>query len=247
MQQTQQISARSRLRAEREQALLQLAKGILLQEGFSALTMDRLTAVSAVSKGTIYNHFCSKEDVLTALAVDSLQRLNALFTLAISAGSHSRECAVALHYAYSLFGETQPTAFYCLINSASPAMQEKTSAARLQLRQQLEQQLMAQCGRLFQQALADGVLQGDAAAVARWTYLNWALAFGTHALYGPGQQLGIAGDVSRSEICLQGLNVLFDGMRWQPLSTDWDYQQSWHSLAQRLQTPLLAIINKEYA
>ena len=45
--------------------MLQLAQQLLQQDGFTGLTMDRLTAVSEVSKGTIYNHFCSKEDLIT--------------------------------------------------------------------------------------------------------------------------------------------------------------------------------------
>lgn len=247
MQPVQATTARSRQRLLREQNLLQLARQILLQEGFSGLTMDRLTAVSTVSKGTIYNHFSSKEDVLTALAIDSLQRLQALFTLAAQAGAHSRERVLALHYAYSLFGELQPTSFYCLINSASPAMQEKTSAARLTLRIQLEQRLMEQCEQLLQQACDEGALSAPQTSIARLAYLNWAVAFGMNALYVPGQQLWMAGNVSRSDICLQGLNLLFDGMGWQPLSNAWDYQQSWHSLAQRLEAPLTEIINKEWS
>lgn len=108
MTQPESPSLRSRQRQQREAQLLQLARHIVQQEGFAALTMDRLTALSDVSKGTIYNHFCSKEDVLTALSISCLQRLHLLFQLAVQQGTHSRECALALHYSYCLFGESEP-------------------------------------------------------------------------------------------------------------------------------------------
>lgn len=59
--------------ADREVELILLAKGIVQKEGFANLTMDKLTAASSYSKGTIYNHFCSKEDVVLALCIHSLK------------------------------------------------------------------------------------------------------------------------------------------------------------------------------
>ncbi len=60
--------------ADREVELVQLAKTIVEEQGFTNLTMDRLTALSAYSKGTIYNHFCSKEDVIIALCIDGIKK-----------------------------------------------------------------------------------------------------------------------------------------------------------------------------
>ena len=102
-------TARSLARLQREQRLLQLAQQVLQQDGFAGFTMDRLTALSDVSKGTLYNHFSSKEDVLTALSVDSLQRLLQQFQHAIKFNGHSRERALALHYAYHTFSAAEPT------------------------------------------------------------------------------------------------------------------------------------------
>lgn len=47
--------------ADREVELIQLAKSLVQEQGFANLTMDKLTSASSYSKGTIYNHFCSKE------------------------------------------------------------------------------------------------------------------------------------------------------------------------------------------
>ncbi len=246
MTQPESPSLRSRQRQQREAQLLQLARHIVQQEGFAALTMDRLTALSDVSKGTIYNHFCSKEDVLTALSISCLQRLHLLFQLAVQQGTHSRECALALHYSYCLFGESEPALFLCLFSAATPAVLEKASAERLALRLQLEQQLLAQCEQLIKQACQQQVLPSPAGSgVSHYAYLNWALAFGSNALFAPGQHLGLFNQISLADVCLQGVNLLFDGMGWQPLSTQQNYHQYWQQLDLQLKPRLLEVIHKE--
>ncbi len=47
--------------ADREVELVQLAKSLVQEQGFANLTMDKLTAASSYSKGTIYNHFVAKK------------------------------------------------------------------------------------------------------------------------------------------------------------------------------------------
>jgi AcrR family transcriptional regulator len=220
---------------QREQQLLQLAQGILQQDGFAGLTMDRLTAVSEVSKGTIYNHFCSKEDLMTALSVDSLQRQLLLFQQALLLPGHSRERALALHYAYYRFSTTEPTLFLCLLSATTPAVVEKSSAARLAQRQVLERQLLSCCEQVITEAIADKALQLQAGrGFDELTYLQWALAFGGNALYGPTQQMGLFAGLEQQQLMLSGVNLLLDGLNWTPLSADFDYQRSWRRIAAML-------------
>ncbi|MDZ7871145.1 MAG: TetR/AcrR family transcriptional regulator [Rheinheimera sp.] len=225
-------NARSKARQQREQQLLELAQQILNQDGFTGLTMDRLASLSDVSKGTLYNHFSSKEDVLTALSVDSLQRLLKLFQRASSFSGHSRERALALHQAYHKFSAAEPTLFLCLLSAATPGVMEKSSPTRLQQRQQLEMQLLQYCQRVLSDALADGSLQLPAGvALEQWSFINWALAFGCNALFVPLRQLGLFTDLAAPQVNLHSINLLFDGMGWLPLSSGWDYQQSWQQIS----------------
>ena len=224
-------NSRSRVRQEREQALLALAQQVLRQEGFAGLTMDRLTALSDVSKGTLYNHFSSKEDVLTALSVDSLERLQQLFQLALGFGGQSRERALALHHAYHRFSAAEPTLFLCLLTAATPGVMEKSSAQRLQRRQQLETDLLSMCQTVLTDALADGSLTLPAGlAIEQYSFINWAVAFGCNALFVPLRQLGLFASLEAGQVNLHSINLLFDGMGWLPLSADWDYQDSWQRI-----------------
>ncbi|WP_306521973.1 TetR/AcrR family transcriptional regulator [Rheinheimera sp.] len=226
---------RARNKLLREQQLLQLAQNILQQDGFAGLTMDRLTAASEVSKGTIYNHFCSKEDLITALSVDSLQRQLLLFHQVLALPGHSRERALALHYAYYRFSTAEPTLFLCLLSATTAAVVEKTSATRLAQRQALEQQLLSCCEQVINQAIADKALQLQAGrGIDQLTYLQWALAFGANALYGPSQQMGFFQGLEQQQLMLAGINLLLDGLDWTPLSGQFDYQQSWRRIAAAL-------------
>lgn len=225
------LSKRMLAKQQREQELLMLAQHILQQEGFAGLTMDRLTALSPVSKGTIYNHFCSKEDLITALSVDSLQRQLALLQRAQQIPGNSREQALALHLAYHRFSMTEPTLFLCLLTATTPGVVEKSSAARLALRQQLEFQLAAIC----QQTMAKAITLGDLAQPVgdssdALAFVQWALAFGSNALLKPTQQLGLFGQLPPQPTMLLGINLLLDGLNWKPLSSEWDYQASWQRI-----------------
>ena len=230
-------SKRVQAKLQREQELLILAQQILQQEGFAGLTMDRLTALSTVSKGTIYNHFCSKEDLFTALSVDSLQRQLQLFQRALSIPGNSREQVLALHLAYHRFSETEPTLFLCLLTATTPGVVEKSSAARLAVRQQLELQLAAMCGQLITKAIAQGDLQlPSGQSIDALAFVQWAQAFGSNALFKPTQQLGLFSQLQPQTAVLLGINLLLDGLQWKPLSGDWDYHASW----QRIQAILAA-------
>ena len=225
------LPKRQQAKLQRERELLNLAQQILQQEGFAGLTMDRLTALSSVSKGTIYNHFCSKEDLFTALSVDSLQRQLRLFRQAMLIPGHSREQVLALHLAYHRFSMTEPTLFLCLLTATTPGVVEKSSPQRLALRQQLELQLVSMCQQLITQAIAQGTLQLPAGqSIDALAFVQWAQAFGSNALFKPTQQLGLFSPFEPQAAVLLGINLLLDGLNWKPLSGEWDYQASWQRM-----------------
>lgn len=242
------LNQRAKLKSDREQHLLVLAQQILQQDGFAGLTMDRLTALSDVSKGTVYNHFCSKEDLFSALSISSMQQQLHWLQQAQQLSGNSRERMLALHCAYYLFARSEPTLFLCLLTATMPAVLEKTSAARLAQRQQLEQQLAAICASVMQDAIAAGDLSLPmAASLESWSFLHWAYALGSNLLFEPARQMGIFAELNPETQLQTGLNILLDGMQWQPLSRDWDYLQSWRYFSQQLQAAMATsvVIPKE--
>jgi len=69
---------------QREEMLLDVARKMLIEQGYAGLSMDRIAESTEYSKGVIYQHFSSKEDLVTAMAVQSLSRRVEYFARAAS-------------------------------------------------------------------------------------------------------------------------------------------------------------------
>lgn len=225
----QKESRRAQVWRERELALLDIAENIMLVEGFSGLTMDKLVAACPYSKGTVYNHFNSKEDLLCALCIKGMRISLELFKKAQGFSGNSREKILAIHFAYRLHALAYPTLFLCVLTSQTPAVKEKAAPQRLQLQEQLDKELTGYIDKLFSLALDKGDIRADL-EVRQLTFSSWALSFGSNAL------LTMAGGVQgvqrldQDQALLTSINLLMDGMGWQPMSRDWDYSASWQRI-----------------
>ncbi|MFL5699301.1 MAG: helix-turn-helix domain-containing protein, partial [Ktedonobacteraceae bacterium] len=55
---------KERQRQEREALILQAAEEVLIEKGYHEMSMDEIAARVGISKGTVYLHFASKEDLV---------------------------------------------------------------------------------------------------------------------------------------------------------------------------------------
>ncbi|GAB3028667.1 TetR/AcrR family transcriptional regulator [Bowmanella dokdonensis] len=221
--------------ADREQELLSLAERLMAEEGFSGLTMDKLVAACSYSKGTVYNHFSSKEDLLCALCIKCMETELTMFSQALTFEGNSREKLLAVCYAYRLHAVLNPTLFYCVLTAKTPAVSEKAKPERLQRQQELEQQLADICNHLFEHAMAAGDLQSPPAVpLSQLSFAAWAMAFGSNALLLAAGTTQLLKELQAENALLFNINLLLDGMGWQPLSRDWDYKASWQKIGQEV-------------
>lgn len=226
---------RERAFAEREQELLSLAEQLMDQHGFAALTMDKLVAACDYSKGTVYNHFNSKEDLLCALCTRSMQVELALFERALEFKGCNREKLLAMCFAYRLHALIHPTLFYSVLSAKTPAVMEKASAARLQHQQELELTLSEVADRIFKQALDSGELpQSAQRTVSQLTFAAWALIFGSNALFNAASEAQMLQQLDAEQSILLNINLLLDGMGFTPLSHNHDYAQSWQRISEQI-------------
>src|SRR5215831_14564033 len=72
---TGQPSLKERQRQEREQLILQAADELLLERGYHETSIDDIAARVGISKGTVYLHFASKEDLVVALFERGMEHL----------------------------------------------------------------------------------------------------------------------------------------------------------------------------
>ena len=79
--------------AETLERLYQAAIELIGEHGYSGTTVDEIVARAGVSKGTVYYHFKSKADLVSALLEDGLQRLARSF---VEETKHAQEPQEAL-------------------------------------------------------------------------------------------------------------------------------------------------------
>jgi TetR/AcrR family fatty acid metabolism transcriptional regulator len=70
---------KERQRLEREQLILQAADELMLERGYHDTSIDDIAARVGISKGTVYLHFASKEDLVVALLEHGMHQLQATF------------------------------------------------------------------------------------------------------------------------------------------------------------------------
>jgi AcrR family transcriptional regulator len=222
------LSKSEKKKADREEELVDLAVSILNEDGFGGMSLEKLAAQSCYSKGTIYNHFSSKEDCLSALCIRAVSSIMTFFKRALEFKGCSREKVVAVHYAYQLYARMQPTLFMAVLSSKAPGVREKTSVERMQLMDALELEINAFSDQMFRDAIEDGSLVLLAhLSIETLSFSNWAMSFGTNALANNATEATAVNRLNPNTVLLQNISILLDGMNWQPLSKDWNYQETW--------------------
>ncbi len=221
---------------ERDLLIREAARKILLEQGFHNLTMDRIATAVEYSKGTIYQHYKSKEDVLTALAADALGKEVALFERAATFKGRARERVSAIGVASDLYMVLYPEEamidrLLCGVTTLEKAQPERR--AQLDLQQQA-------CVSVITGIVRDGVASGDLVMPARSTpetlaFGLWTLTLGAASINPdvPKQKLGIEDPSATTQ---DNAHRLLDGHRWYPLRDEWD----WDSTYQRIESEVFA-------
>lgn len=222
------VSRKQKAIADREQELLFIAKKLVEEEGFHNFTMDKLTKASDYSKGTIYNHFSSKEDVITALCTVALRQEMSFFNRAKAFEGNTRERALAFHVAYVMSAKVEPVLFNCVLTAKTPWVMQKASPERLQQQLELEQECTALVDSMFHEALASGDLKiSTSNGIDSLVFANWSVAFGGIALMSSASTCHSITRLRDHNVFLFNINTLLDGLGWQPLSDSFDYQRTW--------------------
>ena len=71
---TSQPSLKEMLRQKRAEYILEVAGTVLLEKDYRDASMDEIAARAGVSKGTLYQHFLTKDDLIFALIDQSFVR-----------------------------------------------------------------------------------------------------------------------------------------------------------------------------
>jgi len=142
--------------AKREQ-IAQAASKLFLTSGYSATSMDAVTAEAGVSKQTLYAYFPTKVDLLTTIVAEQLAQLSLdrAPNTAMTSLSELREVMVAFSVALT-DRMTTPEAIALIQLLLGEAF--RVAELRLLVRDALPGQLLARTQRLLLQAEAAGLI-----------------------------------------------------------------------------------------
>lgn len=148
--------------AEREQRLLRAALDVVARDGLHNLTLARLATETSYSKGTIYNHFTCREDLLVALSTDSAKRQLRYYQAIADMPWDGVRALYGLMLAYMRHAETAPELFESSIAALANEVGSLASPERLERRDVIDRQMGQVIGAVVERTKRDGVFKHPA-------------------------------------------------------------------------------------
>ena len=209
---------------DRERKILEVARRHLLQSGYLGLNMDRIAAEIEYSKGTIYQHFRNKEEILLALANEALDTRFRMFCTAAECEGPARVRMSCVGAACEAFVEHFPHFFMVEQLVRASSIWEKTSPERRELMESCERRCMAK----LVQIVRDGVDAGDltlpeGVMPEEVVFGFWSVSLGAQTISHTSHTLDEIG-INNPVVSLhRSQSAMLDGYGWKPLSSDFDY------------------------
>lgn len=209
---------RERRFRERDRRIRDAAQHLLLERGLHGFSMEDVAAAIDYSKGTVYQHYTSKEDALVASCADSCGELAGAFEAAAAAPSDPRARMLAIAEAYCAFVRDRSVTFRSIPLIHTPAVMEKARPERLRAMEAARGRCLTACEGIVREAVARGDLVLAAGLKPEdLTFGLWALMFGAFLLaelHRPGPEVP-TDPVAAIRACWR---AQMDGLGWQPVT-----------------------------
>ncbi len=210
----------------REELILTHARRLLIERGFQAWNMEQLAEAVEYSKGTLYQHFTSKEDLVLAVATDSLRNRADWFEKAARFQGSTRERSRAIGFACCEFAEKCPEYFHVEMMLKSASFWEKASEER----RQAHSFQGARCWRILNhivvEAMALNEMPRDSFTAEEATFALVSVTVGSHVMTQEPQIRVQAGITNPMQAVRINQDIVCDGLNWKPLFRDHDYSKT---------------------
>lgn len=214
---------RERQYRERETLILDTARAMIRGQGFLDLKMSRLAQAVAYSVGTLYTHFKTKEDLLVALAVQSIGWRATLFERVKKARYGSRDRIYGILVARLVLAEADPAIFDIEQLASSPSIWSRAASENYRAMVAGEQH----CSDIVLSIIRDGLTNGDLnAGQAQETDIVfglWGITVGFHRLTESFADIHQVGLDDATAAVRMNYHLLLDSYGWEPLQ-GWDAQ-----------------------
>ena len=223
-EQRERLSPKQREIRAREHRILDVARPLVRDGGLDAVRIDAVAEAIGVTRGTVYNHFGGREEIILALAARAVSRRLALFRFAADLSDRSRRRIAAVGIACEVYAETMADDFAVehLIRHDSVWM--RASDRRREQLAADEAACMATVGGVIGHAVAAGDLtlpRGH--AVHDVLYGLWSLTYGGLAIAMTSPSLPAVGIRDPHAAIRRNCNAMLDGLGWRPLFDAADY------------------------
>lgn len=217
------LSRKQREIKEREELILDTARPLLIEQGYHGLSMDRIAETLQYSKGTIYNHFSCKEEIIIALAIQTTEKRLGLFERAAAFHGNSRERIQAIGTAAALFVQLFPAHFKIELTIRMGSIWEKASEERRMVMRTCESRCTGVVGGIVRDAISQKDLDlPDGVAAEDLVFGLWSICFGAFSIITTSDQLVSLGIRDPFDAFRLNVNKMLDGYGWKPSSDDYD-------------------------
>ena len=194
---------KERLRDVRARYILEVAQELLVEKGYRDASMDEIAARVGIAKGTLYQHFPHKEDLVVALLEAHVERFERTVDEAACASQPARaRLEQILRYVYD--GRDGAYTMVQLL-TRDPDIWKSLAERKDQVLGRVER-TMAQVGRILEDGKADGSFDPSVpTALMQRAFMN-ALALGRPE---PGAELE---GLDQAALAAQVGRVLFEGI-----------------------------------
>lgn len=230
------LTRKQRELQQREAMFIDLAREMINEQGLQSLTMEKLAEKAEYSKGTLYKHFCCKEDVLAAICTEKLVRMADLFQSTLTLSGHSREKILALLIIYKLFSIKFPDQFDILLDSRRNDLSEKASPDRAAALNEANASTMATMLNIIEQGIQEGNLKPqDGLTTDMMCVGTWSFAVGLFTITSAPGLLKNVQLPPAEQVMIQQMGWLLDGYHWRPYSYEFDYLARIENIIEELQ------------
>lgn len=234
--------------AAREREMAECALGIIEREGVSGLTIDKMTKLLPYSKGTIYNHFTCKEDVVLEVCNRSMVLVAEFLERAAAFDGNTREKVIAAKVGYLLYAKLYPTQFMLVITAKSGNVVEKASAQRMAEHLTAEGRIMSvQLNNIYGPAMENRDFDPPIPiSLPQISFGVWSLSFGGIALMQDDvDACGIRNQLDSEQELVNNLNIYLDGLRWKPYTHKHDWQHTIHRIKTEIFAPEVQLLAQQ--
>jgi len=212
------LSRKQREIAQRHQLFLDLARDLINEEGCAAVNMDRIAELGEYSRGTVYQHFPCKEEILIEVCNGSMSYLLSLFERAREIPHSNRDRILAVMVAHNYFDLRQPHCNKIMQYTSDNGIMDKVSQENLDKHNELERNLMMVVSSIVADAIKtkELTLPKDLTAV-ELVFGLWSLNHGSLMLQGAEVHLNEIGITNPEQTIARICAATLDGLNWQPL------------------------------